>query len=73
LFSIAYSPDGKYLASGSGDKCINLWSVENHENYEKFLTFKGHVNQVRSVTFSASGKYIASGSADETIKVWSLE
>ena len=72
--SVAVSPDGKTLASGSFDKSIKLWDVASGKNT---ATLKGHdkiVNNVAfsSVAFSPDGKTLASGSADETIKLWDL-
>ena len=69
VYSVAFSPDGKYIASGSWDNTIKLWNVETGECLR---TFKGHANVVLSVAFSPDGRYIASGSWDSTIKLWDL-
>ncbi|MBP7283008.1 MAG: hypothetical protein KBA66_15600 [Leptospiraceae bacterium] len=68
--SVSFSPDGKYLASGSDDNTIKIWDLENAKEM-KSLT--GHSSYVTSVSFSPDGKYLASGSYDKTIKIWDLE
>ena len=68
--SIAYSSDGKTLASGSLDKTIILWDVATGKPTGQPLV--GHKNMVFSVAFSPDGKTLASGSWDKTIILWDL-
>ena len=69
VLSVAFSPDGKTIASGSSDNTIKLWNLEGKE----LRTLTGHSNWVWSVAFSPDGKTIASGSYDKSIKLWNLE
>src|SRR5260221_12008097 len=69
VLSVAFSPDGKYLASGSGDRTIHLWDIQRDTLVR---SYSGHNNGVRSVAFSRDGKYLASGSRDKTIRLWSI-
>jgi WD40 repeat protein len=70
VISVAYSPDGQTLASGSSDKTIKLWNV----NTGKLLqTLTGHSDWVWSVAYSPDGQTLASGSEDETIKLWDVK
>jgi WD40 repeat protein len=68
--SIAFSPDGQFLISGSEDNTIRLWDLKSGE-WKRI--FKGHGEAVSSVLFSADGKTIFSGSHDRTAKLWNLE
>jgi WD40 repeat protein len=59
LMSVAFSPDGKTLASGSWDKTVRLWDIATQQQLGESLV--GHSDLVYSVAFSPDGKTLASG------------
>ncbi len=59
VYALAFSPDGRLLASGSGDKTVKLWDVTTGQ---ELRTFAGHSKRVLDVAFSPDGRLLASGS-----------
>jgi WD40 repeat protein len=67
--SVAFSPDGKYLATDSSNYTARLWDLKGN----LITKFKGHRDSVTSVAFSPDGKYLATGSSDDTARLWDLK
>ncbi|TFK35921.1 WD40-repeat-containing domain protein [Crucibulum laeve] len=68
VYTVAYSPDGKCIASGSGDSTVTVWKSDT--GLKAMRPLIGHNVSVRSVTYSPDGKYILSSSGDSTICIW---
>ena len=66
--SVAFSPDGTRIVSGSYDKTLRLWDAKSGEPIGAPL--KGHESRVMSVAFSPDGTRIVSGSYDKTLRLW---
>jgi eukaryotic-like serine/threonine-protein kinase len=67
--SVAFSPDGQTLASGSADALVWLWDVGSGEQR---TALESHTHWVRSVVFSPDGLTLASGSDDQSIWLWDV-
>ncbi|HIK27403.1 MAG: WD40 repeat domain-containing serine/threonine-protein kinase [Oscillatoriaceae bacterium SKW80] len=69
IYSVAISPDGQTIVSGSRDYTIKVWHLVSGKCIH---TFKGHLGWVHSVALAPDSQVIVSGSDDNTIKIWSL-
>ena len=67
VVSVAFSPDGSKIASGSFDSTIKIWDVKTGKCLR---TLKGHDYFVKSVDYSPDGRFLLSGSWDSTMKLW---
>src|SRR5205085_10053671 len=65
--AVVWSPDGKYVVSGSLDKTVQVWSAATGKTR---LIYRGHTDGILAVAWSPNGRYIASSSFDNTIQVW---
>ena len=67
VWSVAFSHDGKQVASASGDGTVKIWNASSGDCLK---TLEGHSGEVWSVAFSHNGKQVASASDDRTVKIW---
>lgn len=65
-WTVAFSPDGQLMASGSTDKTLKLWRPDG----TLLQTLKGHSDAVTSLSFSPDGQTLASASLDKTVQLW---
>ncbi|KAF7971790.1 hypothetical protein HWV62_19921 [Athelia sp. TMB] len=71
VWAVAYSPDGKRIASASADRTI--WVRDTETGEAVGAPFRGHTAAIRSIAYSPSGHHIVSGSEDGTVRVWDSE
>ncbi|KAH8822112.1 mycorrhiza-induced NACHT/WD-repeat protein [Flagelloscypha sp. PMI_526] len=70
VLSVAVSPDGKHVVSGSSDNTVRIWDAESGEQVGQL---DGHGDSVSSVAFSPDGKRVFSGSHDKSVRIWDAE
>ncbi|MFF4851465.1 XRE family transcriptional regulator [Streptomyces sp. NPDC001194] len=70
VLALAYRPDGRQLATASGDHTARLWRVRGTEAPVAEATLSGHGDDVRTVSYRPDGRTLATGSADGSVRLW---
>jgi WD40 repeat protein/serine/threonine protein kinase len=68
--SVAFSPDGRLVASASRDRTVRLWEVSTSEDYQAFPT---HSDRVLGVSFSPDGRHLIDAAFDGTVRTWDVQ
>lgn len=71
VFIVKYSPDFRFLISGSRDARLKIWNVENGYQLEEEIV--AHTFAINHLDFSPDGKYFVTASMDKSIKIWDAE
>jgi WD40 repeat protein len=71
VLAVAWSPDGKYIASASADNTVQVWSALTGGS--PFVTYRGHQDAVNAVAWSPDGKRVVSASNDGTVQIWDAQ
>ena len=69
VYSVAFSPDGSILASGSSDNTVRLWDTQTSNHLR---TLEGHTDSVWYVMFSPDGIWLVSAGSDDTLRLWEV-
>ncbi|MFJ3950576.1 hypothetical protein ACIPXV_11055 [Streptomyces libani] len=67
--AVAYSPDGRTIATASEDRTVKLWDARSHQLRGTLI---GHTDAVTALAFTRDGRTLASGSDDRTVRLWNL-
>src|SRR5262245_42718795 len=70
VYVVGYSPDGKYVVTGSYDRTLKVFEAATGKEFKTFAGPQGHQQLVIALALSPDGTFIASGSSDNTVKVW---
>ncbi|HET6326189.1 MAG TPA: serine/threonine-protein kinase, partial [Planctomycetaceae bacterium] len=67
VYSVCFSPDGRYVAAASADRTASVWDVATGQ---RRFTLRGHTHEVNCIAFSPDGKTLATASEDGTVRLW---
>jgi WD40 repeat protein len=67
VYGVAFTPDGKLLATACADNLIRIWDVDARQ---ELAALRGHTDYVHAVAFSPDGTRLVSASGDKTLRIW---
>ncbi|CAG4991221.1 putative serine/threonine-protein kinase PkwA [Dyadobacter sp. CECT 9275] len=71
VFTVCYSPDGRYLLTSGRDAYLKVWDVSDH--YQQIMDIPAHMYAINHITYSPDTRFFATASMDKSIKIWDAE